>query len=182
MKLKAIVCLFVCLLCSNARSETKTVVLLGDREGSDEPLVVDVASGQVLEILGYSTGACLRWEVDFGNGVVIEHGTDELVPVLAGPLQLRVTNGCKKIVVSYRLSQNTPFPSKASPVLTKLSLEGPTLTTEYSVAPGFVYSLSRSPDLLVWEKLSDHLSKDGKLSISQQTSDESNARAFFKLE
>lgn len=181
MRFIAFAAVYCLVLTLSTEAETKTV-LLGSDHGGEEELVIDVEAGQVLEILGYDDNICVTWEIDFGEGVVFSTLDDIKVRVLAGPLKLKVIRDCSPMLLTYRLSHNTPFPAKVSPVLTKLSLEGPKLTSEYAVSPGFIYSLSSSSDLVVWEKLSDHSSEDGKVTISQPTSDKPDTGEFFKLE
>jgi len=182
MKLRAFAFTLCFLLCLSVAGETKTVFF--EEKDSDIPreLVVEVEAGQVIEILGYTDDCCITWEIDFGNGAVSSDRDDPPVQILAGPLQLKVKFDNSRFLVTYKISQNTPLPIKASPNLQKLSLEGPNLTTEYLVTPGFVYSLSSSSDLLVWEKLSDHSSKDGKLTITHSKPDSSGEKGFFKLQ
>ncbi len=190
MKLSSIVCALYVLLSLPVVGETKTVFM--ERPGSlgeTNEYAIEVEDGQVLEILGFGgsrptpfLNQCFAWEIDFGNGSIFRRSEDPILRVFAGPLKLKITFSCSDLLLTYRITQDTPLPRKTTPVLNKLSLEGPELTSEYSVAPGFVYRLSSSSDLIVWEKLSDHSSPDGKLTISQPVSEEPESAEFFRLE
>ncbi len=190
MKPSSIVCACCFLLCLSVAGETKTVFKERPRTlGETDQVAIDVESGQVIEILGFGgsrptpfLNQCFEWEIDFGDGAVFRRNEDPIVRVFAGPLKLKVTFSCSDLLLTYRITPNTPLPEKTTPVLTKLSLEGAELTSEYSVAPGFVYRLSSSADLVVWEKLSEHASSDGKLTITQPTLDSADTKEFFRLE